>query len=263
MLKKVIALYFVILMSLTNTQAVAHEFWLQPNTYSGVEGAEIQVNWRVGTNFNGQSFVYLPSMASYVGIYQAGQLSQLTPRFAAKPTLRFKIGSGTTIGITESTDFVVEYQNYDAFFAFIEKEQLTDQLIVPTESPSGLTFESYRRFTKTLLSTRGQVWQDSAVGLDFEWLLTRLGSNLRGTLLINGEPAANYPVKLFAKAKQGSTDISVQKTHTDSSGEVLFTKLDLGHLYLINAIKLRPSALGDTFDKATWHTDWASTTFKW
>ena len=242
--------------------AYAHEFWLQPDTFTAAEGEEIQVNWRVGMDFQGRSSAYIPDMSTYVGTFQKGQLASLKPRFAAKPTLTFNSGPGTTIGITESADFVVEYENYDAFFAFIEKEHLRDQLIEPTEPSSDKTFESYRRFAKTLISTEAHTWQDSLVGLNFEWLLTREGSNLRGNLYINNQPAVNYPVKLFAKAAQTSA-ASVQKIKTDDMGEVLFTNLEAGYLYLINAIKIRPSAAGDKFDKAQWHTDWASTTFQW
>ena len=258
MLRKIIIFYCTVFMS----TAYAHEFWLQPDTYTAAEGEEIQVNWRVGMDFQGRSSAYIPDMSTYVGTFQKGQLASLKPRFAAKPTLTFNSGPGTTIGITESADFVVEYENYDAFFAFIEKEHLRDQLIEPTEPPSGKTFESYRRFTKTLISTEAHTWQDSLVGLNFEWLLTREGSNLRGTLYINKQPAVNYPVKLFAKAAQTSA-ASVQKIKTNDTCEVLFTNLETGYLYLINAIKIRPSAADDKFDKAQWHTDWASTTFQW
>lgn len=241
----------------------AHEFWLQPNTYTAAENEVIQVNWRVGMEFQGQSSVYIPDMSSYVGTHKEGQLTELNPRFAAKPTLTFNTGPGTTIGVTESADFIVEYKSYDAFFVFIKKENLFDQLIEPTEPPSGKIFESYRRFTKTLISTEAHAWQDSEIGLNFEWLLTRDGDNLRGTLLINSKPAANYPVKLFAKPAQNSSEVSVQKITTDSNGTVLFTNLEKNYIYLINAIKLRPSAQGDKFNEALWHSDWASTTFQW
>lgn len=259
MLKKVITFYFVIFMSNT----YAHEFWLQPNTYIATEGEEIQVNWRVGMEFRGQSSVYIPDMSTYVGMHKEGQLLELNPRFAAKPTLTFNTGPGTTIGVTESADFIVDYESYDAFFTFIKKEHLIDQLIEPTEPPTGKIFESYRRFTKTLISTEAHAWKDSLVGLNFEWLLTRDGDNLRGTLFINNEPAANYPVKLFAKSTQNSSDVSVQKITTDSTGKILFTNLQADYIYLINAIKLRPSTPDDKFDETLWHSDWASTTFQW
>jgi uncharacterized GH25 family protein len=259
MLKNIIAFYLATFMLNAN----AHEFWLQPSTFRATEGEEVQVNWRQGEEFKGQSLVYIPEMSSYVGTYQKGQRSKLTPRFAAKPTLTFNTGPGTTIGITETSDFIVEYENFDAFLEFIKKEHLSDQFIAPKKPPSGMSYESYRRFAKTLISTQTQPWQDSLVGLDLEWLLTREGNNLRGTLLIRGKPVVNHPVKLFAKPSQDSSDISIQKTTTDNNGEILFTNLEMGYLYLINAIKLRPSVEGDRFDKAQWHTDWASTTFQW
>jgi hypothetical protein len=258
MLRKVLIFYFATFMSTT----YAHEFWLQPNAYTTTEGEEIQVNWRVGMDFQGRSSAYIPDMSTYVGTFQNGELAPLNPRFAAKPSLTFNAGPGTTIGITESADFVVEYENYQSFFAFIEKEHLRSQLIEPAETPSGKTIESYRRFTKTLISTEAHAWQDSLVGLNFEWLLTRDGDNLSGILYINKEPAANYPVKLFAKATQTSAS-SVRKIKTNDKGEVFFTPLNQGYLYLINAIKIRPSAPSDKFSKAQWHTDWASTTFQW
>jgi uncharacterized GH25 family protein len=259
LLRNIIAFYLAIFMLNVN----AHEFWLQPNTFSAAEGEKVQVNWRQGEKFQGQTLVYIPEMSSYVGIFQKGQRSKLMPRFAAKPTLNFNTGPDTTIGITESADFMVEYENFDAFLEFIKKENLGDQFVAPKNPPSGITFESYRRYAKTLISNQTQTWQDSLVGLKLEWLLTRDGNNLRGTLFIGGKPAVNYPVKLFAKPSQDSSDVSLQKTNTDTNGEVLFTNLDNGYLYLINAIKLRPSVEGDRFDKAQWHSDWASTTFQW
>jgi hypothetical protein len=258
MLKKIMIFYFATFMSPT----YAHEFWLQPHTYRAMEGDDIQVNWRVGMDFQGKSSAYIPDMSTYVGTFQKGGLVALEPRFAAKPALTFEASAGTTIGITESADFIVEYEDYDAFFAFIEKENLYDQLVTSTQPPTGKTFESYRRFTKTLISTEPQTWKDSLVGLDFEWLLTRKDNNLSGTLYIDNKPAANYPVKLFSKATQTSR-ASVREVKTDDNGGVLFDNLDADYIYLINAIKMRPSAPSDKFERAQWHTDWASTTFQW
>lgn len=245
------------------TVADAHEFWLQPSSYTAPAGEKIQVNWRIGMDFQGSTFVYLPNMATYVGENRDGKQIELSPRFAAKPALDITIGEGTTIAVTESTDFILEYDNFDAFYEFVTKEHLESQFSGANTDLTGPVFESYRRYAKTLISNPTQQWQDRLTGQNFEWLLTRENERLIGTLYIDNEVAVNYPVKLFSKPTLESTEVLTQKAATDDLGQVVFSDLKPDYLYLINAVKLREITANDKFEKAQWHSDWASTTFQW
>ncbi len=252
---------WLIFFSIAIAPVYAHEFWLQPMSYTGQVGNEIAIDWRVGSHFEGTPYVYLPSTAQQVAQIVNGKRQDLNPRFAAKPALTVTIGSQTTIAITQTTDFEIKYADKAAFVAFLAKEQLQDSIDATRIAESGEIIESYRRYAKTLITSSKEPWRDQVTGLDYEWLITARGAQLSAQLLSFGEPAQNHPVKLFEKSTDGGVHERVAKTN--DKGVVSFDDMQADAVYLLNAIRIAPVEPSTNEFGATWHTEWASTTFQW
>ncbi|MDX1341468.1 MAG: DUF4198 domain-containing protein [Reinekea sp.] len=249
----------LILLMIAIEPCLAHEFWLQPQRYTAVPGETVQVDWRIGMEFSGTPYVYLPDMATQVAQFSDGKLRPLTPRFAAKPALAVVMGAGTTIAVTESSDFTIEYEDKAAFETFLSKEHL--QVNTDALAAEGQVIERYRRYAKALLTPPGELWQDRRVGLAFEWVIAQQDSKLKAQLFASNQPAADLPVRLFVQRADGT--VENRPARTDANGVVWFDDFSEYNHYLLNAIRLYPIDPAANKDKASWHSDWASTTFQW
>ena len=252
---------WLIVLLIAIVPVAAHEFWLQPVSYTGQVGNEIAVDWRIGSSFVGTPYVYLPNMAQQMAQVNQNTRQEITPRFAAKPALNVTLGEQTTIVLTESTDFEIRYDDTAEFTSFLTKEHLLTMVDVSELPANGEIVESYARFAKALLTSDDKPWQDQTVGLDYEWVITAAGEQLMGQLRYLGEPAVNHPVKLFEQVD--ASNVQARTATTNGEGRVLFNAMTPGHVYLLNAIRIEPITPTSNEFNASWHSDWASTTFQW
>lgn len=235
--------------------AIAHDFWLTPNTYTANGKDEISIDWRVGDSFVGESLVYLPKSVVQIGVIQNGQPQTLEPRFAAKPAMNVSVGEGSTVAFLETKDFNIQYTKRERFESFVNKEQIG--LALPAEIKLPIE-ERYRRYAKTLIKGSSSIIQDTRVGLDFEWVLREENQTIVATLWHNGERAENYVAKVFRRADAGSGKIVPEFFRTDSNGEIELTMTKPGEEVMLNSVALTHTPT----DATPWFSQWASITFQ-
>lgn len=260
--------YFVrfIVITLMVSSVSAHDFWLEPERYTADPGKIINIDWRVGQGFLGETLVYLPIYGKRVEVWINGIKNNLSPRFASKPALKIETPEeGTAIVVTVSPEFELTYKNWEKFESFVTTEKVNYALPEPQAPPIE---EKFIRYSKTLITPTGEQWQDERIGLLYEWVIERTSaSEVRARLWYNGEPAAKHAAKIYRKEHLsevqqkitgGQDAVEPLIAHTDENGYFLITDLQPGEDILINAIHMEYFSDAKSFP---WLTHWASTTF--
>lgn len=247
---------FFVICLLCAVTVSAHDFWLEPDRYTAPPGKEIAIDWRIGQGFLGETLVYLPFNAQRVELWTAGEFRNLSPRFAGKPALKVPApDAGSAIVVTVTPKFDLEYDTWAEFVSFVEHETIPFTLPAPQVAPIR---EQYQRFAKTLISSDGEAWQDTRLGLRYEWVLFQQNDGVMAQLWLDDAPAVNHAVKVYRKVKTQVQEETPVYLRTDADGKIRVDSVLVDEAILLNAVHLEY----DTSDSWPWQSYWASTTFK-
>ena len=247
--------------------AAAHEFWISPTTYQIASGGTISANIRVGQNFEGSAYSFIPqNFARFEYVSASGSLP-VEGRLGDRPAAAIQTqGAGLHVLIHESTDTQLTYTEFATFETFIRHK---DELWVLDDHlerglPSDGFSESFRRFAKSLVSVGNGAGEDARVGLDWELVAMTnpytddLSSGFTVQLWKGDAPVADAQIELFEKAPDGTVNISLYKT--DPNGVSTFP-VTAGHEYLVDSVELVALDPDDPATQPVWHSNWASLTF--
>jgi hypothetical protein len=246
----------ILLLSALSTASVAHDFWLEPHQYTAAEGKKISIDWRIGDQFAGDNLVYLPDTVERMSLTHAGQTQSLSSRFASKPAIKISSTlAGSSIITLESIDFDVEYDSWEGFKSFVEKEEIGYDLPQSGELP---VRERYRRYAKTIVTSDGESIVDQRTGLTFEWVLQDVSdTEARAQLWYGDQPASDFVVKVFRKPLGKKKGVEPEFFRTDADGFFVLTGLETEQEILLNSIALS----FDANEEYPWYSEWASMTF--
>ncbi|WP_176473772.1 DUF4198 domain-containing protein [Actibacterium ureilyticum] len=247
--------------------ALGHEFWLSPQEYQLPTGGQIVADFRVGENFKGASYPFLPRDTTDFFLITPDGTAPLATRVGDRPALNIPApADGLAIVVHETTDKRVFYQKPEKFARFVASKDL-GQVVADNQSLSRLNppfSESYRRYAKALIAVGTGQGQDRPTGLETEIVALRnpytddLSDGLPIRVLYQGAPRGNVQVEVFEKLP--SDTVRTFNLRTDPTGQVAVPVLP-GRRYLLNAVVLRPTGQTDPEAGPVWHTLWASTTF--
>ncbi len=250
--------FLCVMFCLIWSKAQAHEFWIEPEAYHLSVGDPFQAHFRVGQNFMGPSYSYLPTRSVRFDRFIAGDTAALSAVAGDTPAIQIENPpEGLLVLIHETTDASLTYREQGKFDTFVAHKSL---------DTSGLSFEIpfkelYRRYAKSLVGIGHGQGADQFQGLAHELVaLTNpytddLSAGFLVQLIYQGAPQADAQIELFEKSPEDEVHISLHKT--DESGRVLLP-VTPGHSYLVDAVvlELHDPALG-----AEWYSHWASLTF--
>jgi uncharacterized GH25 family protein len=269
MLKRIWLPYLIGIMVFCSNLAFAHEFWLEPEQYLLSSGQALIANARVGENFKGDSYAYLPSYFTAFDLSINGKTSPISSVFGSTPPVNQTVDAeGLAILSFVSTVRRLEYDDPEKFPNFLKKEGL--DWVLPRHQKKGLPasgfVEAYYRYAKSLVQIGDAQGHDEKLGLRFEWVLEEnpYKSNkhtVSARLYWQGKPKPETQVSVF---KRSDDQVERIVLSTDTEGYVSIpTEQDAE--YLVNAVHMtEPSkeTLGTEKTKdAVWESHWASVTF--
>ena len=247
--------------------AKAHEFWIDPEAHLVAPGETVKANLRVGQEYDGSAFAYIPrSIRRFDYAYQ-GQVRPVEGTVGDRPAMSLSVpGEGLLVAIHATQDLKLTWDDWERFVAFLEHKDLTWGLA--EHDARGLSHENvrerYSRYAKSLIAVGAGAGEDIETGMETE--IVALENPYTGDMsdgfdmlaLYQGEPLQDVQIEVFEKAGDGTVTITTQRTGADGRATIPVTP---GHRYMLDTVTLRPlEVVGDT-DPA-WETLWANMTFE-
>ncbi len=252
------------------TPASAHEFWLEPSSYTPKTGAKVTITHRNGQYFKGNSYPYIDvwfkSFLSFDGAKgESAKGRKVTGTQGDDPAATLTMTKpGLQIITYYGTPDFLTFENWKKFTTYLESEGQGH--ILARHNARGLSQtkvrEAYSRCAKTLIGVGDSAGADRFTGMPIELVALKnpyklaSGEPLPVLLMLNGKPAPGLTIKVFASADRKNPARIV----TDAQGRAIIPLPHKG-TYLLNAVHIfdpPPSKKG----KYEWESVWASLTFE-
>lgn len=246
--------------------ASAHEFWIEPDDFSVSMETEIKADLRVGQDFKGDAFPYIPARFSAFRSYDRLGESDVGGTTGDLPALQLAPRSeGLNIFTYVSAGERIRFRDWDKFAEYLDMEGLT--AIPALHDARGLARddirELYTRCAKTLVAVGDASGdQDRATGMRLELVAgenpmsVKPGTKMSFTLLWEGEPLADTQVALFSNGETPDTGTRTL-ARTDADGRARFTIPATGP-YMAASVHMIEAPADRNAD---WQSYWASLTF--
>lgn len=260
---RVYLVFFVMCLIAART-ATAHEFWIEPQSYYVGEDEPIRADLKVGQNFSGSVFAYLPGRFRSFTITGSNDTEPIDGVIGDIPAISVQsAGTGLQVLAYHSTADRLTFDDMNEFSDYVIYEGNEWAIAKHRElglPESGFT-EAYTRCAKALVKVGdGTGGRDKAVGMPLEIVAlqspydTETEKEIRVVLLREGEPMAGQQINVFFKGDPGAPRPHV----TDTEGRVSID-VSLPGRYLLNAVWMRPAGSGRD---VAWESYWASLTFE-
>ncbi|MGY3438656.1 MULTISPECIES: DUF4198 domain-containing protein [unclassified Marinovum] len=246
--------------------ATAHEFWIDPHAWQLKAGEPITADIRVGQDFEGPAFSFLPHRIRRFDIVMDGVTTPVESRAGDKPALAMAApADGLAVVVHATTDYQLTYSEWAKFESFLTTKDwvpLLDEHKARGLPETGFR-ERYSRYAKALIAVGDGAGSDSAVGLETEIVALAnpytddLADGMPVQVFYQGAPRADAQIELFAKGPDGSVDVS--QIRTDDAGTAIFP-VQPGYRYLVDAVVLRSIEPAQP-DDPVWESLWAALTF--
>lgn len=247
--------------------AKAHEFWIDPEAHMVAPGAEVSANLRVGQEYNGSAYAYIPRNFRRFDYAMGGEVRPVEGRVGDRPALHLTPeGEGLLVPIHVTTDMIVVWDTWDRFKNFLEHKDLEWGLVEHDARglPRAPVRERYSRYAKSLIAVGDGAGEDVEAGLLTEIVALEnpytddMSDGLDIRVLYQGEPRADTQVEVFQKAPDGTVTITYERT--DEAGEVTIP-VEPGNRYQLDAVVLRPLEVVEEKDPS-WESLWANMTLE-
>ena len=231
----------------------AHEFWIEPHDFSVDANTQIQADLRVGQDFKGDAFPFIPARFAAFKSYDRLGVRAVEGAPGDLPALSLTPeAEGLSIFTYVSAGERIRFREWDKFARHDARGLPRDDIR-----------ELYTRCAKTLVSVGDDATdQDRATGMRLELvaganpMAVTPGAEMSFTLLWEGEPLADTQVALFRKGE--NTEAGTRTlTRTDENGQASFT-LPAAGTYMAASVHMIEAPADRNAD---WQSFWASLTF--
>lgn len=258
-----------ILSVLSTVSAQGHEFWIDPVDYQPAPGDRIVANVRVGQDFQGSAYSYLPRSFTRLDIAQGNRLRRVEGRPGDIPAIdTASLGEGLNVLVESTNDTKLRYKDLETFTSFVTHKDFAWALERHAERglPDAGFVELYSRHAKSLVQVGQGGGADQHYGLVTEIVaranpyVDDMSGGLPVTVYYKRDPRADTQVEVFEKAPDDS--VTSFMLRTDAVGEVT-VPVKPGHRYLVDAVVMRePDPIKAKALEAVWESLWASLTFR-
>lgn len=242
--------------------AAAHEFWLEPATYTPKPGARVAVSIRIGQRFKGDSHPFLREEFKTFTLTHGATVTPVKGTDGDDPAVVVKFDrDGLYVMAHYSTPETLTFKNLDDFDVYLKFEGLGD--VLERHRRRGLpdtgVVEVYSRCAKLLAGVGSAAGDDRYTGMPLELVAEKNpyrlapGEPLPVRLLRDGKPAADVQIGAISKAEPDQR-VTVR---TDANGRAIITLSHPG-AWLLNAVVMEEPKHGEN---AHWVSLWASMTF--
>ncbi|MEQ3625537.1 MAG: DUF4198 domain-containing protein [Celeribacter sp.] len=247
--------------------AWAHEFWISPEDYTVEPGGQIIAELRVGSEFSGAGYAYIPKRAARFETRQDGAVTLVEPRIGDRPALNVPAGdAGLVVVVHETADSTLTYDDWETFTNFFTHKDLPGfpQVHYDRGLPEDPVKEVYRRYAKSLIAVGNGAGQDEVTGLKIEIVARTnpytddLSDGMRVEVRLDGEPRVDTQVEVFERAADDTVNTSYYRT--DAAGQTTFpVKPD--HEYMVDSVAMSATDNDDPQAGPVWRSIWANLTF--
>ena len=247
--------------------ALAHEFWISPQTYTVPAGGQLVADIRVGQSFAGPAYAFIPQRFERFDLVMGDKVIPVEGRIGDRPALNMTAPAEGLVSVVHQTgDNLITWDKSGMFESFVEHKDFAWALDENKQRgiPETGFAERYSRYGKSLIAVGSGAGQDREVGLETEIVALAnpytddISGGLPVLVLYQGEPRADTQVEVFAKAADGTVEDIFYRT--DAKGEAVIP-VSPGFEYLVDAVVIRPLKQKVQTDPV-WETLWASLTFK-
>ncbi|MEP0452634.1 MAG: DUF4198 domain-containing protein, partial [Roseibium sp.] len=199
----------VLFLTCLATAAKGHEFWIDPESHQVDAGADVIAAIRVGQEYKGSSYSYVPRNFRRFDVGFGGEVLPVEGTIGDRPAANVATSDeGLMVLIHATTDTVLGWSEWEKFVKFVEHKDAA--WVLEAHTARGLTQddrrELYSRYAKSLVAV------GSGEGTDFETgLLTEIvalenpytgetGDGIDVRLLYQGAPRAETQIEVFEKA---------------------------------------------------------------
>lgn len=252
----------------------AHDFWIEPSTFTPALNSAVSVRFRVGEHFQGDTVARNASTIETFVVATAEGQQQIPGRAGGDPAGVFRVTApGTMLVAYRSRPSTVELPAAD-FEEYLEEEGLGH--VIEARALRGEAGapgrEQFSRSVKAVLHANGVAsgGHDRALGLTLELipeqdpLSLRPGATLPVRLLYEGAPLAGALIAALSREPYGAHQrpVSVHpdapfRARSDAQGRV-HVPMSAG-IWLIKAVHMVPAPEGSGVD---WQSIWATLTFE-
>ncbi len=262
-------IFLAIALSAPNA-APAHESWIEPLDYSVQVGDRMQAHLKVGQNFKGNTFAYLPSLFKFFDMVDSKGRRPVEGRQGDTPAVTFTAeNDGLLVMSFRSTTNLLTYTEWVKFADFVKAHKL--DWVIDKHRERGLPetnfVEGYFRFSKTLVKIGQGQGQDVNTGMPFELVAltnpyaTPAPQEMRFQLYWQNQPFANSLVNVFRRPNDGSD--TIKTTLSSDANGIVTVPVEGGGEYLVNSVHMiEPTADFNAQTRAVWVSLWASETFR-
>lgn len=254
----------------------AHDFWIDPSTYTPALGETVQLTHRVGDGFRGDALARNPELLLEFSAVDAEGRREVPGVAGVSPAGAVTARAPGALLVSYESHGSEAVMDAATMVLYVEEEGIANQL--PEDwREDGEVRDVFSRSVKTLLTVPPSTAEkeeasagfDRVLGLPLELIpgndprSLSDGGELQLQLLFEGEPAAAIRVAAVAAprgdsgADAGDREGEAEKLGalTDESGRVTLA-LPHGGQWLIKAVHIRPTG------EASYRSYWASLTFQ-
>ena len=246
------------------SSASAHDFWVEPNTFTPESASEVEVTLREGVSFKGNTLPYvLEWFDDFSQVTRKGRVP-VESRLGNDPAATLVLKPGPLLlGYQSSGNFVeLDAEKFNSYLEHEGIEFIREQRIARGEDDLPAP-EYFVRCAKTLLQSgadsSGDVYKE-VLGYTLELVPESnpyelaIGDELSFQLWYKNEPAQGLLIQAFTR----DDPESVQKVRTDAEGRGVI-RVDRAGVWLVKAVNIQP--LADD-PKALWQSYWATYLFE-
>jgi len=244
--------------------AAAHEFWIDPVQFRLEASEEITANLRIGQEFKGDAYPFLPARSKGTWTVDADGMRPWRAQIGDMPAVNEAPGpSGLHVLSYYSTPSRLTYSEPGKFAKFLDESGLNWAL----EEHRQRGFEevgfdeAFTRCAKALVQSGEGDGEDVIIGMPIELVananpyeLTLTDAVMPVMLLWQGEPLADAQITVFRL----KDELDITEVQTGPDGGALIP-LAGGGKFLLNAVHIIP---WDEQPDDVWHSYWASLTFE-
>ena len=259
------AICLAVIMVVISSNALAHEFWIEPLVPVGASDEPIVAKVKVGQNFNGGELYYTPSEVVEAKVTDASGATPLDrilgdyPIFKTPPRTE-----GLHILSYVSKPSTLTYKDDGKYQLFLKNQGL--DWVLAEHKKRGLPLfgfkEAFSRYAKALIVRGSSAGSDKPLGLTYELVaLTNPYESAPADLksfkvqaLFEGKPAANAQISIFEKT-QTVTLHSTERTGADGIATIALIKNTRYMLSSVQMVANKPES------GVVWESLWASLTF--